>query len=116
MTRFLLILISLFSVNAFAKPNVRDCAKPERWATSMAQVQLKNNGFLKNEDIDFSKTSVTLLAQEKLKKDLYHQIQKVVFTKKDGETIVAITENDASSEECSMTGVKVYSVSKEFGP
>lgn len=79
-------------------------------------VQLKNEGLMRNEDIDFSKIKVTLLAQEKIKTNLYKQIQKVVFVKKNGEELIAITVNDASNDECSMSGVKVYLVQTEFGP
>lgn len=104
------------TITAFAKDRLEECAKPERWAASMAQVHLKNAGILKNEEIDFSKTAVSLLASERTGKDLYHQIQKVVFTKKNGSKISTITENDASSEECSMTGVKVFLIEKELGP
>lgn len=111
----LYILFALITNSAFAKGNARDCAKPERYASSMAQVELKNEGLLRNEDIDFAKTKVTLLAQEKLKKDLYRQIQKVVFVKKNGDELVAITDNEASSDECSMGKVKVYLVQKELG-
>jgi ethanolamine ammonia-lyase large subunit len=112
----LFILVIVATQTTFAKMKVSDCAQPERWAASMVQVQLKNEGLLRNEDIDFSKTKVTLLAQEKLKKNLYKQIQKVVFVKKNGEELTAITVNDASNDECSMSGVKVYLVQKEFGP
>ena len=67
------------------------------------------------EEIDFSKTEVVLLASEKTEENLFHQIQKVIFTKKNGSKILAITENDASRDECSMTGVKVSIVDREIG-
>jgi|SRR5215831_3450676 hypothetical protein len=99
-----------------AKEPVRNCAAPERWAPSMAQVQLKNAGLLKNEEYDFTKTKVTLLAMEKTKRDLFHQVMKVVFVKKNGLETTAITENDASNEECSISKVTVYVVEKTLGP
>lgn len=107
-----LFFIPLF---VFAKPRLEECAKPQKWATSSAQALLKNAGLLKNEDIDFSKTKVQLLSSEKKSKDLYHQIQKIVFYKKDGKSISVITENEASSEECSMSAVKVYVIERELG-
>jgi hypothetical protein len=100
----------------FAKVDVRDCAQPERYAPSMVQAGLKNEGLLESEDIDFTKTRVTLLAQEKLKKDLYKQIQKVVFVKKNGSELEAIAENEVSSEECSVGKLKIYLIQKELGP
>lgn len=55
------------------------------------------------------------LASEKTGKDLYRQIHKVIFTDKLGNTIEVITINDASQVECSVGGVEVFVVSKEFG-
>jgi len=39
----------------------------------------------------------------------------VTFTEKSGKTIEVITRNDASNEECSMSGVEVYVVSNRLG-
>jgi hypothetical protein len=111
-----LISFSLVASIAFADSRLGECARPEKWAAGMAQAKLKNAGLLVNEEIDFSKTSVALLASEKKAKGLYHQIQKIVFVKKNGEKISVITENDASKEECSMSGVTMYLVSKELSP
>src|SRR5690242_10530756 len=106
----------LATSSAFAEGRLEACATPERWAASMAHVHLKNANLLVNEEIDLTKTEVQLLASEKTKKNLYHQIQKVVFTKKNGDKISVITENDASKDECSMSGVKVFVISKMLGP
>jgi hypothetical protein len=91
-----------------------DCAGVERWATSMALVHLKNAGLVNSDSIDVKKTATVRLASEKIGKDLYRQIHYVVFTQKTGEKIQVITTNNASSEECSMSGVDVYVVSRKI--
>ena len=92
-----------------------DCSGAERWPTAMAFGYLKNAGFTKNENVDFEKTKTIRLASEKIGKDLYRQIHLVTFVKKSGETVMAITNSDASNEECSMSDVEVYLVSKQIG-
>ena len=118
MKKYLIVFASILVAPQLspAKELVRDCAGPERWAAAMAQSSLKNAGLLKNEDIDFTKTRVVLLANEKIKKDLYKQIQKITFVKKVGGEITIITENNASNEECSLSAVTVYVVSKTLDP
>jgi len=68
------------------------------WPTNMAFVHLKNEGITTNDKIDFSKTNY------------------VRFTEKSGNSIEAIAVHDASPEECSMTGVEVFVVSKHLNP
>ncbi len=80
----------------------------------MAQSLLKNDGLLKPDEIDFSKTQTTRLASERLRNDLWHQVYLVSFTSRSGERIQAIVVHDASMEECSMTGVQVFVVSKRL--
>lgn len=81
----------------------------------MAFVHLKNAGITNNEKLDFSKTQTTRLASEKIGKDLYRQIHRVVFFEKPGNTIEVITSNEASNQECSMSGVNVFVISKHLG-
>jgi len=106
-------LLALLSGPASAKDP--DCAAPDNWPTNMAFVHLKNAGITANDKIDFSKTRTVRLASEKIGKNLYRQIHHVTFTKKSGATIEVITSNDASSEECSMSGVDVFVVSRHLG-
>jgi len=65
-------------------------------------------------DLDFSKTKTVRVASQKIGKDLWHQVYQVTFTKTSGETLEAIVVHDASTEECSMTGVEVFVVSKHL--
>lgn len=100
---------------ALAWAKAPDCSGVDRWPTSMAFVHLKNAGLTENAAIDFNKTKTERLASEKIGKDLYRQIHRVVFVEKSGGEIEVITSNDASSEECSMSGVQVFVVSRHLG-
>jgi len=111
---YLLIPSILFTANLFAADVHPDCSGVERWATSMAYATLKNGGAVTPETVDFSKTITKRLASEKIGEDLYKQVHHVTFTLKSGSAIQVITVNDASSEECSMSDVDVYIVSKQI--
>ena len=78
----------------------------------MARTSLTNAGLLDKSEIDFAKTKTIQLASEKVGKDLWHQVYFVTFFKRSGDKIQAVVVHDASIEECSMTGVKVYVVSR----
>jgi hypothetical protein len=92
-----------------------DCSGTERWPTKMAFVHLKNAGITDNEKLDFTKTKTVRLASERIGNDLFRQIHHVTFTEKTGNTIEVIAVNNASSEECSMSGVDVFVISKHVG-
>jgi len=96
-------------------PNADYCSGTERWATSMAFVNLKNARLTDNDKLDFKKTKTVRLASEKIGKDLFRQVHHVTFTEKSGRKIEVVTVNDASSEECSMSGVQVFVVSHQLG-
>ncbi len=81
----------------------------------MAFVHLKNAGVTTNEEIDFTKTKTERIASQEIAADLYRQAHHVTFTEKSGDTINVITVNDASSEECSMSGVDVFIVARRLG-
>jgi hypothetical protein len=111
-------LIALLALASFAPVAIAKhpgCAGIERWATSTAFVHLKNANITNNDALDFTKTKTVRLASEKIGKDLYRQVHNVTFTEKSGRTIEVITVNDASNEECSMSGVQVFVVSKQLG-
>lgn len=108
-----IILLVLFPSSAFTKDP--DCTGVDRWPTSMAFAHLKNAGLTDNYRLDFTKTKTIRLASEKIGKDLYRQIHHITFTEKSGNTIEVITINDASNEECSMSDVEVFVVTKHLG-
>jgi hypothetical protein len=109
----LIVLLFGFSAIAVAEEGHPDCSGTDRWPTSMAFGHLKNAGATNNEELDFSKTVTKRIASEKIGEDLYRQVHHITFTEKSGHTIQAITVNDASHEECSMSGVEVHIISKK---
>ena len=109
----LAVSILVLSFPVFAKNP--DCTGPERWPSSMAFVYLKNAEIIDSDTLDFDKTRAVRLASEKIGKDLYRQVHLITFVKKSGEIVKTITLNDASHEECSVSGVDVYVVSKYLG-
>src|SRR5512133_2420559 len=109
-------LLALVGPSVLALAKDPDCTGVERWPASMAFVHLKNAGLTNNERLDFSKTRVVRLTSEKIGRDLYRQVHHVQFTEKAGTRIETITVSDASSAECSMSGVDVYVVARHLGP
>jgi len=119
MKTILLFVMLLISISAIAQSQAEKARGPDcsgGWPTNMAFVHLKNAGLADNHSVDFSKTKTVRLASEKIGKDLWHQVYHVTFTKKSGDAIDAIAVHDASQEECSMTGVEVFVVSKHLNP
>jgi hypothetical protein len=81
----------------------------------MTLVLLKDAGVTDNDKIDFSKTATKRIASQRIGKDLFHQVYDVIYSEKSGRKIEAIAVHDASDEECSMTGVELYVVSRRLG-
>lgn len=111
---WLYVVLIVLPLTAQAAPQHHgpDCSG--RWPTDMAQVRLKNEGLLRNEEIDFTKTKTIRLASENIGKDLWRQVYLVTFYKKSGGDLRAIVVHNASSVECSMTEGDVYVVSKRL--
>ena len=113
--KLLIVLIILLFSPSFAFTKDPDCTGSDRWPTSMAFGSLTDTGITDNYKLDFSKTKTVRLASEKIGKDLYRQIHHITFIEKSGNTIEVITVNDASNEECSMSGTDVFVVSRHIG-
>jgi hypothetical protein len=114
--RKFLVLFGLAAMTAHAGVSAEplqhpDCSGTEGWPTSMAYVHLKDAG-MTIPGIDFSKTKTVRLASERIGDDRYRQIHEITFVRKDGSELKVITSNIASHEECSMSGVEVFVVSK----
>jgi hypothetical protein len=107
MKKLNLILLGLLPIMSFAK--APDC---HNWPMNITKGWLKNANITDIYNLDESKTKITLLASEKTKKDLYIQIYHFVFFDKQGNTYEVITQNKASYEECSMSQVNSYLISK----
>lgn len=80
----------------------------------MTFVQLKNAGIIDNATIDFGKTKTVRLASEKIGADLFRQVYDVKMFEKSGTIVEAIAIHEASNEECSISGVEVFLVSKHL--
>ena len=119
MTRRAVLVLLLVNFSSLALSQAKKTHGPDcggGWPTNMAFAQLKNGGLIDNERIDFSKTKTVRIASEDVGKDLWHQVYHVTFTKKAGDVVDTIVVHDASSEECSMSGVEVFVVSKHLNP
>ena len=93
-----------------------DCGGTENWPASMAFVAMKNAKLVTNDQIDFSRTKVTRIASEQIKKDLWRQVYLVQYHRKDGSLLDALTVSDASHDECSMGDVQTFVVSGKLLP
>jgi hypothetical protein len=113
MLRLVLTLALLTALPAAEAASPR-CDGPENWAAGMTQTTLKNAGLLNPGEIDFSRTQVIRIASEKIGKDLYRQVHRIIFTKTAGGTIEVIAVNDASHAECSASGVEIFLVGQHF--
>jgi hypothetical protein len=109
-------LISTLLGTLPAAASVPRCDGPENWAAGMTQATLKNAGLLDNSEIDFTKTRVIRIASEKIGKDLYRQVHRIIFTRSAGGTIEVIAVNDASHAECSASGVEIFLIDRHFAP
>ena len=94
------------------RDRVPDCSDPKRWPTLMAIAYLKNIKVLDPTRLDQSKTKARRIASEPLGKGVYRQVHHVTLMEKTGKTIEAITVNDASTQECSMSDVDVFVVTR----
>ena len=104
MKKLLLVtLLAILPILSFAK--APDC---HSWPMKMSEVWLQNAGIVAIENLNEPKTKITLLASEKKAKGLYTQIYHFIFYDSIGNSYETITNNDASYEECSMSGVDVY--------
>jgi hypothetical protein len=110
----LLVNISSFALSQAKKTHGPDCSGG--WPPNMAFVHLKNAGLADNGSVDFSKTKTVRIASEEVGKDLWRQVYHVTFTTKAGGALDTIVVHDASSDECSTSGVEVFVVSKHLNP
>ena len=108
MKKFLIVtLLAVLPILSFAKGP--DC---DSWPMNMSETWLQKAGIVTIINLDESKTKSILLASEKKAKGLYTQIYHFIFYDTTGNTYEIITNSDASYEECSMSGVDIYLISK----
>ena len=114
MKRALLPLLVFASGAAAPAPRPPDCSGPDHWAAGTAFTALKNDGAVTNDAVDFDHVTSRTIASERIGRDLWRQVFRVTFPLKSGDRVEAIVVSDASSEECSMSGAKVFLISKEL--
>ncbi len=107
------VALAMLSAGAWSKDP--DCTSPEAWPAGMALTHLKNAGMLDDRSIDATRTTVRVLASEPIGKNRFRQVHLVQFARKSGEPVAAITVNEVSREECSMSNVDVYVVASKLG-
>jgi hypothetical protein len=105
----IIILLVIFPISSLAK--VPNCYS---WPMNMTKSWLKNANITDIYNLDESRTKITLLASEKKGKDLYTQIYHFIFYDKKGNTYEVITKSDSSYEECSISDVNIYLISKNY--
>ncbi|PIT12883.1 hypothetical protein [Snodgrassella alvi] len=103
----LLILLVLSPILSFSKAT--GC---HSWPMNMAEAWMQNAEIVDIPSLDESKTKIKLLALGKKKKGLYTQIYHFVFYDRKGNSYEVITKNEASDDECSMSDVDSYLISK----
>jgi hypothetical protein len=102
------LCVALLSVSpVLADPR---CDGPESWPAAMTHAQLKNEGIIANEEVDFSRTAVQQIASQRIKRNLYRQVFRIAFHLNNGRLVQAIAVSDASKEECSISGVTIYRI------
>ena len=94
---------------------VPDCTDPDTWPAAMAFTYLKNANLTDADHLDFTKTKVSRLASEEIGRGMYRQIHLVHFSRMVGGSISVITSNEVANEECSMSDVDVYVISRILG-
>ena len=86
-----------------------DC---HRYPMNVAQVWLKNSKIVDIKDLNLDKTMGEKLSSEKIKKNLWNNVFRFIFTDKSNNKYELITRNVTSYEECSISDVEIYMVSK----
>ncbi len=111
----MIVCFALAAISGCTIANPPDCTSPDAWPAGMAFTHLKNESLINKDTLDFKNTKLTRLTSEEIGKDLYRQVHLVRFPKISGEPIMAITVNEVSSQECSMSNVDVYVISRRLG-
>ena len=94
-----------------------ECSDHDKMAANLALSILKNANLLDTSGIDLRTTQITLMASERIGKDLYHKVYLFEFTDKSGKQTKVIARSVDSQAECdvSMRRVDVFIVSQQPG-
>ena len=86
-----------------------DC---HRYPMNVVQVWLKNSKIIDISNLNFDKTMGEKLSSEKIRRNLWNNIFHFVFVDNNNNSYEIITRNIASNEECSISDVEIYMISK----
>jgi hypothetical protein len=112
MKRLIAVFMCAAPLFVSAKTAILHC---EHWPMTMALMSLKNSGMIAGDDIQEKRTKIELMASEKIGRYLYRQVYHMTFYGATGKVIDVITNNQASSVECSVSAVDVYVTGKNIG-
>lgn len=87
-----------------------DCSGPAHWPAMATFARLKNQGILTNDQVDFTRTESVQLSSEQIGRDRYRQRFRIRYALKDGTSVEAFVQSDASDDECSMSPVIIERV------
>lgn len=108
MNKIFLILILIISTPAFARDNTI-CRS---WPMNMGKTWLQDNHIVNENQLLSQKTQFRLLSSEEKTKGQYTDVYFFSFFDKKGKQYNLITQSISSDEECSMSEVNFYLVSK----
>ena len=89
--------------------NNNDC---HRYPMKVSKGWLQNNNIVSIQDLNLDKTMGEKLSSEKIKKNLWNNVFRFIFIDKSNNKYELITRNVASDEECSISDVEIYMISK----
>jgi hypothetical protein len=85
------------------------------WPKTMALMSMKNAGITDPTQVNEAKTKAVLLAYQALPKGLFKEIYDITYFSKDGRRVFeVITSSESSYEECSMSDVTTFLISKRL--
>lgn len=102
-------LIACLFFSATVSASAPDCYS---WPMNIAKGWLKNERIVDIVDLDESRTQRKRLASEKKADEVYTQVYHFTFYDKRGTTYDVITQSDGSYQECSLSDVNVFLISK----
>ena len=109
--KYCLLPLLLFSLPAHAK-SPPACS---HWPVTMALMSLKNSGITDPTQINEASTKTVLLAAQALPKGVFKEIYRITYTSNDGKkTFDVITSSESSYEECSISDVTTFLVSRKL--
>jgi hypothetical protein len=87
----------------------------EHWPKTMALMSLKNAGITDPSHVNEAATKVALLAYQALPNGIFKEIYDITYFSNDGKHVFeVITSSESSYEECSMSDVTTFLISKRL--